>query len=227
MSTAHHRPDRSGRTVRAHRGAGARNPPRLPDRQLHFVCVLKGAFMFLGDLDSRHGRPRHHRLHGAAPATATARRRPAKSGCSRISTRPRRPRRHHRRRHRRYRPDAALPAGDPARPRPAHPAHRVPAEQAVAPQDRRQGRLHRLHDRGPVRRRLRPRLRRAVPQPALHRRAASTWPDAYCTAFRTWSAAAARLAQARAASSSVSTFRSRISTLPFTIVVSTSSPRVA
>ena len=50
-------------------------------------------------------------------------------------------------------------------------AHRVPAEQAVAPQGRRQGRIHRLHDRGPLRRRLRPRLRRAVPQPAAHRRA--------------------------------------------------------
>ena len=49
-------------------------------------------------------------------------------------------------------------------------AHRLPAEQAVAAQGGRQGRLHRLHDRGPVRRRLRPRLRGAVPQPAVHRR---------------------------------------------------------
>ena len=41
-------------------------------------------------------------------------------------------------------------------------ADRVPAQQAVAPQGRRQGRVHRLHDRGSLRRRLRPRLRRAV-----------------------------------------------------------------
>ena len=45
-------------------------------------------------------------------------------------------------------------------------AHGVSAEQAVAPPGRRQGRVHRLHDRGPLRRRLRSRLRRAVSQPA-------------------------------------------------------------
>ena len=49
-------------------------------------------------------------------------------------------------------------------------AHRVPAEQAVAPQGERPGGVHRLHHRGPVRRRLRPGLRRAASQPALHRR---------------------------------------------------------
>ncbi len=43
-------------------------------------------------------------------------------------------------------------------------------EQALAPQGRREGRVHRLHDRGPLRRGLRARLRRAVPEPALHRR---------------------------------------------------------
>ena len=48
-------------------------------------------------------------------------------------------------------------------------ADRVPAEQAVAPQGRRRGRVRRLHDRGPLRRRLWSRLRRAVPQPAAHR----------------------------------------------------------
>ena len=48
-------------------------------------------------------------------------------------------------------------------------ADRVPAEQAVAAPGRRQGRVHRLHDRGQVRHRLRARLRREVPQPAAHR----------------------------------------------------------
>ena len=47
----------------------------------------------------------------------------------------------------------------------AHASHRVPAEQAVAPPDRRAGRLRRLHDRGQVRGRLRPGLRGAVPHP--------------------------------------------------------------
>ena len=54
---------------------------------------------------------------------------------------------------------------------PTHAAHRLPAQQAVAAEDRREGRVHRLHDRGPLRGRLRPRLRREVPEPAVHRRA--------------------------------------------------------
>ena len=49
-------------------------------------------------------------------------------------------------------------------------AHGVPAEQAVAPQGERPGGVHRFHDRGPLRRRLRPGLRRATPQPSVHRR---------------------------------------------------------
>ena len=47
----------------------------------------------------------------------------------------------------------------------------LPARQAGATAGRDPDRLHRLHDPGPIRHRLRPRLRRALPQPALHRRA--------------------------------------------------------
>ena len=47
----------------------------------------------------------------------------------------------------------------------------VPAEQTVPPEDRRARRVHRLYDRRSVRRRLRPGFRRAPSQPAVHRRA--------------------------------------------------------
>ena len=79
------------------------------------------------------------------------------------------PRRRARRRHRRHRPDAGVPAGDAAQPRAAIAADGVPAEQAVAAEDRGAGRVHRLRDSGSLRDRLRPRRRRAVPQPAGHR----------------------------------------------------------
>ena len=146
----------------------------FPTGQLHFICVLKGAFLFLGDLiRSLDGHVTIDFMACSSYGAATS-----SSGEVRLLEGPRRqhrgPRRHHRRGHRRYRADAALPAGDSPRPRPAVAAHRVPAEQALPPQDRRQGRLHRLHDRGQVRRRLRPRLRRAISQPALHRRARVT-----------------------------------------------------
>ena len=49
----------------------------------------------------------------------------------------------HRRRHRRHRPDADLPAGHPPRARSTQPADRVPAQQALAAQGRRQGRVRR------------------------------------------------------------------------------------
>ena len=66
-----------------------------------------------------------------------------------------------------------------------------------------------------------------LPQPAVHRRRSSlSQPAPHCTAARTFSASALRLRPAPRARSSVSTCRSRISTLPFTIVVRTSSPRV-
>ena len=62
-----------------------------------------------------------------------------------------------------------VPAGDPARAEPADAADGVPAQQAVAAAGRRAGRIRRLHDRGSLRRRLRPRLRGAVPEPSAHR----------------------------------------------------------
>ena len=45
----------------------------------------------------------------------------------------------HRRGHRGHRADAGVPAGDPARARPAQPEDGVPSEQAVAPEDQRGG----------------------------------------------------------------------------------------
>src|SRR3989304_3372243 len=50
------------------------------------------------------------------------------------------------------------------------PAAPPPARQAAPPARRDPRRLHGLHDPRPVRRRLRPRLRRALSQPALRRR---------------------------------------------------------
>ena len=67
-------------------------------------------------------------------------------------------------------PDAELPRPLPARQEARVAADLHPPRQARPPARRDRGRLHRLHDPGPVRRRLRPRLRRAVPQPALRGR---------------------------------------------------------
>ena len=53
---------------------------------------------------------------------------------------------------------------------PATPRGLRPPDQALAPRDRRSGALCRLRDPEQVRRRLRPRLRRAVQEPALRRR---------------------------------------------------------
>src|SRR5205085_2642065 len=66
-------------------------------------------------------------------------------------------------------PDAALSPRDPAREEPEVAADGVPAEQAVTPEDRGAGRIRRLHDRRSVRRRLRARLRRAVPESSAYR----------------------------------------------------------
>ena len=63
-----------------------RDPRRLPAGQLHFVCVLKGAFLFLGRSDSLARRPGHASTSWPARVTAPRPRRPAKSGCRRIST---------------------------------------------------------------------------------------------------------------------------------------------
>ena len=123
-----------------------------------------------------------------------------------------------------------LSAGHPARPRPEVAAHGVPPEQALAAQGRRPGRVHRLHHRRPLRRRLRPRLRGPVSPSARHRRAAveagaaSQTLDSFLHRRAHLISAAARASFSTAAASSVSTLRSRIRTVPLTIVVVTSSP---
>ena len=104
-------------------------------------------------------------------------------------------------------------------------ADRVPAEQADRGARSTSGGVHRLHDRGPVRRRLRPRLRRADTATC---RTSQCWRSSRAdstsdTAGRVIRAAAAP-PPAPPASSSVGTCRSRISTLPFTIVVSRRRP---
>ena len=53
---------------------------------------------------------------------------------------------------------------------PTDSSHRLPAQQTIPAQGRRDGRIHRLHDRRQVRGGVRPGLRREVPEPAVHRR---------------------------------------------------------
>ncbi len=142
----------------------------FPD-DLHVIAVLKGAFIFLSDLARRDARPCLARLHGRLQLRQghdLVRRGEDGQGPGNAA---RRPQRRHRRGHRRHRPDAELPAEDSARAPPQVAADRMSAEQTLAPQGRCRGGIHRLHDRRPLRRRLRPRLRRAVSQPAAHRRA--------------------------------------------------------
>ena len=82
----------------------------------------------------------------------------------------------HRRGHRRHRPDHRATCSRTC----AHARPALASRSARCCTSRRArsvevaDRLPRLHDRGRVRRRLRPRLRGALPQPALHRRAART-----------------------------------------------------
>ena len=146
-----------------------RSASDYPD-DLHVIAVLKGAFIFLSDLARAHARPRLARLHGRLELRQGHDLVRRSARWSRTSTPPLDGRNvvivedivdtgltlsYLQQILRARAPEVA--------------AHRVPAEQAVAPQGRRRGRIHRLHDRGPLRRRLRPRLRRAVPQPAAHR----------------------------------------------------------
>ncbi len=72
--------------------------------------------------------------------------------------------------HRRHRADDRPLARAVPHPAPGEHQGLLAAAQAGAHQDRGADRLPRLHDRGPLRRGLRPRLGRALPQPAVHRR---------------------------------------------------------
>ena len=140
--------------------------------EIHMVCVLKGGFVFMSDLVrdmSTRVTMDFIAVSSYGAGTQVLRRGSLPEG---PRHQPRKSPRHRRRRHRRYRPDAEVPAGDPAQPRAEDPADGVPAEQAVATQGRSAGRLHRLHDRGSVRGRLRARLRGEVSQPPAHRRPA-------------------------------------------------------
>ncbi len=105
---------------------------------------------------------------------------------------------------------------------PRTPQDRVSPEQAVATTDRRRRGLRRLRDRRRVRGRIRAGLRGASPQPPLPRRRQRLVAGGF-TAARTFSIHV-RASAMTAASSSVSTLRSRISTRPFTTVFRTSSP---
>ena len=136
-----------------------------PGEEIHLVCVLKGGFVFMADL-VRAMSPRvtmdFIAVSSYAQEHEVVRRGPDAEG---PRHRPRRPPRHHRRGHRRHGPDADVPAGHPAGARAEDAEDGLPAEQAVATRRGRHGRVHRVHHRGSVRRRLRPRLRGEVSQP--------------------------------------------------------------
>ena len=74
-----------------------------------------------------------------------------------------------RRRHPRLGPHARVSPRKPERPKARIDRDRHAAAQAHAPAGRHPSRAHRLRMPRRVHRRLRPRLRRAVPQPAIHR----------------------------------------------------------
>src|SRR5262245_9677272 len=75
-----------------------------------------------------------------------------------------------RRGHHRHGPDPELPRPLPPRQEPGLAPDLHAPRQARPPPRRHPGRLRRLHDPGPVRRRLRPRLRGVLPEPPLRRR---------------------------------------------------------
>ena len=145
-------------------------PRDYAEREPLLVCVLKGAFIFLADLDAPLDLPVTS-TSWPSPPTAPAR---GSSGVVRILKdleTPSRAASARGRGHRRHRPDAALPDAQPARKPPAVARGLRAARRSRRAAARSTSRsLRRLRDRGRVRRRLRAGLRRALPQPALHRR---------------------------------------------------------
>ena len=135
------------------------------------VSVLKGALVFLADLMRAMDLPSSIDLmevssYGAATEIVRAGPHPQGPVEADRGARP-----HHRRGHHRHRPDAQLPPALSLGAQPGLDPGLLPARQARATAGRDPDRLHRLHDPGSVRHRLRPRLQRALSQPALHRRA--------------------------------------------------------
>ena len=142
-------------------------------RNLTLVSVLKGSLPFMADLMRQIPLPLRIDLmevssYGGTATESSGLVRIIKDLSASIAGRGRPARRGHHR----HRADAQLPRPLPARQEPGLAQDLHAARQAGAPARRHPGGLRRLRDPRPVRRRLRPRLRRALPEPALRGRAA-------------------------------------------------------
>ncbi len=121
--------------------------------EIHLVGVLKGGFMFMADLV----RAMATGVTLDFVALSSYGKRTTSSG--------------------EVRTDARVLAGHLQAASAANDPYGLPAEQAFTAEGGRPHRLHRLHDRGSFRRGLRPRLRRRIPQPPIHRGAAAVRSD--------------------------------------------------
>src|SRR5688500_8852556 len=160
---------RRSRAPGARERSGAGDPPRCRRRSDPAARRAQGRVHVHGRPDAPHRRRGHLRLHRGLQLRGNDvdRRSADQEGCRQSTGRAPRD---HRRRHRRHGTDARLSAGRAAEPPAEEPQDRVPAEQAVAPEDEGARGLRGLRDRRQVRGRLRSRLQREVPQPAVHRR---------------------------------------------------------
>ncbi len=86
MTSATHRPDRSGRTVGAHRGARTGNPPRFARWTNPSYLRPQGRVPLSRRSHSRHAGPRHDRLHGLFQLRLRHDARQARCASRRIST---------------------------------------------------------------------------------------------------------------------------------------------
>src|SRR6185295_12490864 len=152
----------------ARRGTGPAAAARLSRRTPSGGGPQRGLRLPVGPDPADPGRAvarLHHGLelrggyHDVWPRPASER-----SGCG-----GRRQARRHRGRHRGQWNDARIPAGHSAVAQAALARDDLLIEQAGAASDRRQGGVCRLHDRRSVRRRIRPRLRRPLPQSPSYR----------------------------------------------------------